>query len=190
MLFLPKRDKDIFKAYPELEAIPEFYELNDRQMKALIWYADYRSPFRQKPQKERFRLACLEAGYKPMVDRDITLESRAREIMDGKLEKWNVAYAKYMEMQHDDAREMVDLVDSQLENIRSMMKEPSTDEATLEKRNKLINSLPSLMETKRNLARLANMEELIMGIEESNADDGGKRKRSLIDEEISQMQKS
>lgn len=184
MLFIPKRDKDIFKAYPELLAIPEFYELNERQMTALIWFADYRSPFRQKPKEERMRLACLEAGYKVMEDKNTTMEFRAREMMAGKVDKWNTALKKYMDMQHDEAREQIDMVDAQVDNIRKIISTPTDDEAILEKRNKLINSLPDLNETKRKLAKQANMEELVMGVEESVAGEGNKRTLSLLDEEV------
>lgn len=181
MLFIPKPNKDIFAQYPELEAFPEFKALTDKQMKTLIWFADYRSPFRQKPQDERMKLACLKAGYITMKDKNQTLEFRAREIMGGKLEVWNDALKSYMKMQHDEDREMVDLVDSQIENIRSVLATKTDDEALLEKRNKLINSLPDLRETKRKLARMANMEELVMGIAESNEEEGNKRSLSLID---------
>lgn len=181
MLFIPKISQDIFKTYPELSQMAEFVHLTDKQMRALIWFADYRSPLRQKPRDERMKLACLQAGYKPMQDKNTTLEFRAREIMGGSLEAWNTALAKYMSLQHDEDREMVDLVDAQVDNIRSLISTPTSDEALLEKRNKLINSLPELRETKRKLAKMANMEETIMGIVEADGKEGNERKKSLFD---------
>lgn len=181
MLFVPKLNEDIFKTYPELKQVEEFSALTDKQMRTVIWFADYTGPFRQKPKDDRMKLACLQAGYKPMQNKHVTLEFRAREIMGGELEVWNTALAKYMAMQHDEAREMIDMVDAQVDNIRTVIATPTSDEASLEKRNKLINSLPDLHETKRKLARMANMEETVMGISESDTKEGTERKMSLID---------
>lgn len=189
MLFNPKRGQNIFKTHPELESIAEFEALNDKQMKTLIYFADYKSPFRQRPKDDRFRLAAIEAGYKVDSQKNITLEVRARELYDGKIEKWNDAYKKYMVMQHNEDMEMLALVDMQLENIRLLMGTPTDDVAELEKRNKLINSLPDLRTTKAKLAASSGLEDYVSGAGDT-PEDTGKRQLSLLDRVVSEQQQS
>lgn len=189
MLFNPKKGQNIFKTHPELESIAEFEALNDKQMKTLIYFADYKSPFRQRPKDDRFRLAAIEAGYKVDSQKNITLEVRARELYDGKIEKWNDAYKKYMVMQHNEDMEMLALVDMQLENIRSLMGTPTDDVAELEKRNKLINSLPDLRTTKAKLAASSGLEDYVSGAGDT-PEDTGKRQLSLLDRVVSEQQQS
>lgn len=189
MLFNPKRGQNIFKTHPELESIAEFEALNDKQMKTLIYFADYKSPFRQRPKDDRFRLAAIEAGYKVDAQKNITLEVRARELYDGKIDKWNDAYKKYMVMQHNEDMEMLALVDMQLENIRHLMGTPTDDVAELEKRNKLINSLPDLRTTKAKLAASSGLEDYVSGAGDT-VEESGKRQLSLLDKVVSEQQQA
>lgn len=154
---------DLNKQNPSLKMIPEFAALNEKQMRTLIWYVDYQSPFRNKPKDDRFRLAALQGGYKIDNAKRVVLEVRARELFAGDVDKWNTALNKYMEMQHDEDREMIEMVESQIENIRSVIKTPTDDADELAKRTKLINSLPDLKKTKRELARTAGIEMEVMG---------------------------
>jgi hypothetical protein len=164
----------------KLLEIPEFAVLSDKQFRTLVLFADYKSPFRQKPKEDRFRLAALEAGYSVDSGKQNQLEKIARDMLYGNNKKWNAALEKYMAIQHDDDREVLDMVDAQMDNIRKMIATPAEDEASLEKRNKLILSLPGLIETKRKISRMVGKEEELMG--NTQEESGEKVVKSLVDE--------
>jgi hypothetical protein len=162
-LFRVEHNKNIFDLNPEAKSISEFAYLTDKMFKCLVFFADYKSPFRQKPKDERFTMAALQAGYKVDSHHQTQLEKRARLIFGEQNEYWNAAYRKYMDLQHDEDREMLQLVDTHLDNLRQLIGSPSTDEAELEKRTKMVIQLPAIMKTKRDLAKIAGKEEELMG---------------------------
>lgn len=172
------------KLTARLLEVAEFKNLTDKMFRCLVLFADYKSPIRQKPRDERFKLAALEAGYKIDNSAHVVLEKRARDLFNEDNKYWNAAYEKYMQFQHDEDRELVSMVDSQIDNIRKLLNQPidirdEKAEVLMEKRNKLIASLPSLVETKRNLSRIVGKEEEFMG---SVADEEGTPiERSLVD---------
>jgi len=63
MLFKIKDGVDIFEMNDGLQAIPEFIKLSSMQMKTVALYADYDSPLRTKPDKEKRELAAKLGGY-------------------------------------------------------------------------------------------------------------------------------
>jgi archaellum component FlaC len=185
MLFrVPAHNQNPFDANPAAKAIKEFAEMTPKMFRALILFADYKSPLRQKPRDERFKLACMQAGYRIDSAHQHQLEKRARELFYGDNKYWEAGYKKYMEIQHDEDRDILNMVDAQIENIKTLMSTKTEDVAELDKRNKMIINLPQLVETKRRLSRLMDKEEEIMGTtidEEAETD----RKLSWIDQENS-----
>jgi hypothetical protein len=170
----------------KLLEVEEFKHLTDKMFRCLVLFADYKSPLRQHPRDQRFKLAALEAGYKIDNSAHVVLEKRARDLFNEDNKYWNAAYEKYMAFQHDEDRELVSMVDSQIDNIRKLLNQ-SIDikdekaEVLMEKRNKLIASLPNLVETKRTLSRIVGKEEEIMGSISDDESDAP-RERSLIDQ--------
>lgn len=158
MLFKINTKDSIFKLNPELKGVPEFADLNDKQMKVVAFMADYKSPFRQKPVKERWRLAFLAAGYKVQEGHNNTFDMRAREIEAGKNEKVNAALAKYKEMQHNEDIELLDIIQTQMDNIKQMVRKGGDDPNEMKKLNDLLLTLPDLRKTQRSLAESANLD--------------------------------
>lgn len=169
----------------KLLEIQEFKNLTDKMFRCLVLFADYKSPFRLKPREDRFKLAALEAGYSIDSHHQNQLEKRARELIAGDNKYWNEALKKYMSMQHDEDREVLEMVDQQIDNIRNMLKTPTDDEAQITKRNKILSDLPALIETKRKLSRIMGKEEEIMG----SVQEEQRQERSLVDEFNEELQR-
>lgn len=169
----------------KLLEIEEFKNLTDKMFRCLVLFADYKSPFRLKPREDRFKLAALEAGYSIDSHHQNQLEKRARELIAGDNKYWNEALKKYMSMQHDEDREVLEMVDQQIDNIRSMVKTPTEDEAQILKRNKILADLPGLIETKRKLSRIMGKEEELMG----SVQEEQRQERSLVDEFNEEIQR-
>lgn len=187
MLFKVEPNKDVFSLNPQAKAIEEFSHMTSKMFTCLILYADYKSPLRQKPPADRFRLAAIQAGYKVDSHHQTQLEKRARELFAGDNVYWEAGLKKYMEIQHDEDREYLSMIDQQIENIRSMLKTATDDEAQIKKRNEILSGLPGLIETKRKLSRILDMEEEIMGNTESETN-GEPRKLSLVDKLNEELQ--
>src|SRR6478736_5537660 len=186
MLFQIEPNKDVFKTNPEALIYEEFKNMTPKMFRCLILFADYKSPLRQKPKDTRFHLAALQAGYKVDSHHHIQIEKRAREVFDGDNQYWNAGYAKYMELQHDEDRESLDMTNAQIENIRTILKTPVAEddekaEAKLLSRNKLVNSLPELLATKRQISRILDIEVEVMGDTIDGSETGEPRKLSLAD---------
>jgi len=186
MLFQIEPNKDVFKTNPEALIYVEFKNMTPKMFKCLILYADYKSPLRQKPKDDRFKLAAMQAGYKIDSSHHTQIEKRAREIFATENKYWNAGYTKYMELQHDEDRESLEMVESQINNIRDIMKvaikaADEKAESILLSRTKLITSLPELLETKRKIARILDIEMEVMGDSIDGSDEGAPRKLSLVD---------
>lgn len=158
MLFKVNQKDSVFKLNPELYSVPEFAELNAKQMTTIILVFDYKSPFRQKPQKDRWKLAFLAAGYVPEEGKGSVFNMRCREMQDGKHTKVNAAIKKYLEIQHDEDIELLETVQHQINTIKTMVRKSWEDPADVDKINKLVNSLPELRERQRELARNAKID--------------------------------
>jgi hypothetical protein len=179
MLFKVEHGKDVFKLNPEALAIEEFKNMTPKMFTCLILFADYKSPFRQKPIDIRFKLAAMQSGYKIDSSHHTQIEKRARELFAGDNKYWEAGYKKYMEIQHNEDLEMLEIVEAQLNNIRTVLKTTSDDVDELKKRSKLLEDLPTLLETKRRVARLLDMEAEVMGTIESEEEKP--RALSLVD---------
>lgn len=181
-LDMPKEEFNRLTA--KLLEIEEFRHLTDKMFRCLVLYADYRSPFRQKPSKDRFRLAAIEAGYSVDSNHHNQLEKRARELIDGKNKYWNAAIKRYMEIQHDEDRVALAAIDRQIANVYKMLEKDTDDVAELEKRGKLLKTLPELLRTKREIAQAAGREEELVG---SIEEDAIVTDQSLMDEVNEQL---
>lgn len=138
--------------------------------------ADYQSPLKQHPEPKRRELAALEAGWVVQSNAQKTIDARGKILVDGKDKDVERAIAKYREIQHNEDRELLSLYDTQLGNIKAAILVTSSDPDELKKRNLLLESIPSLKESKNRLAKLTDLEDLIQKEEE----DAG-IERSLID---------
>lgn len=158
MLFKINQKESIFKSNPELSSVPEFAELSDKQMKTVALVFDYKSPFRQKPQKDRWKLAFLAAGYEPETTKDKVFNLRCREMMDGKNPKVTKAIQKYLDIQFDEDIENLKAIQTQIENIRAMVQKPWTDPDDLKKVNGLLLTLADLRAEQQKIATNARIE--------------------------------
>lgn len=165
MLYQIKKGKSIFESNQGLRLIPEFANIEsdpktaEKFMEFVILVADYQSPLRQHPEKKRRELAVLAAGGKVQNANHAALDLRSRELVEGKNEKVELAIRKYRQIQHNDDKEMLDVISTQIEAIKTTVLAPSADVDELAKRNKLLQTIPDLIETKKRLARITGIED-------------------------------
>lgn len=183
MLYNIQKNKSVFDSAPGLRLIASFQALDDpkdtqdRKMRFVMLVADYKSPLRQHPEKQRRKLAAMECGYKIMDTTHDTLDYRARLLLEGKDEKVEAAILKYHEIQYNEDIGNLEMIDRQIDNIKDVIKSPTADLDELKKRNTLLQTLPELVETKKRLARIAGMKEAEMASMEISED----KPLSLID---------
>lgn len=120
MLFKLIEGQDFFELNPEARAIKEFNERTSQQMWVVSLVADYESPLRQKSEKDRREIAVGIAGYKKEADGK-RFDKNARNIIEGKVPTVELAIAKYRELQYDEDQEMLQAVNSQIQEAMSIM---------------------------------------------------------------------
>jgi hypothetical protein len=118
MLFKLRHDEDIFALNPELAAIKEFEQLTPVQMTAVALIADYGSPLRSLPDKDRRAKAAEIAGYGMEGTR---LNRNGRSIVYGEVASVERAIKKYREIQYDEDKAMLEAIESQIQEAMELM---------------------------------------------------------------------
>ncbi len=121
MLFKVHYAKDFHELNPEASAIEEFARLTSRQMMAVALIADYQSPFRTLPEKQRRYEAAKAAGY-PLEKEGKRLDSNGRSVVDRRTPNVEVAIAKYREIQYNEQQAMLEALDAQIQEAMDIMK--------------------------------------------------------------------
>lgn len=174
MLFKLHPDKSPYILNEGLYLIKEFKGLSDRQFTVVALVADYQSPLRTLPDKERRTQAAKIVDW-PFEGK--RLDKNGRDFVDGKVKSIENAIAKYREIQYDEDRETLAGIDRQIHEIREASKEDKEKAATtlgkdgkaiidydlkyklIEKAAKLSNQLPELYETRIRLCDLLKLKE-------------------------------
>lgn len=173
MLYQIQKNKPVNESAPGLLLIPEFETLfydarvGDKWMRFVMLVADYDSPLKQHQEKKRRQLAILSAGGKIEEIKHNTLDVKSRAIVDGKNDKIEAAIKKYREIQYNEDKETLIVINTQIESIKTVVATPTLDVDELKKRNALLAGLPDLVETKKQIARMANMEDMVFETAES-----------------------
>lgn len=176
--------KKPFEENPELLSIDEFKDLTDREMLYVIYFTDKKSPYRHLPEHRRKRSAATQAGWgleKGNRERADVLEKNARTAISSDRVIKAVEY--YKSLMYDPSDEDVEIIALQIENIKKTVRDAyksgtnnALDAAELKKINDLLESLPTLRKTQREILKVA-------GIEAPDGDDlEVKRELSEIDE--------
>jgi len=189
MLFRIEKRKSVWESNPELRLIKEFKEIeetskDDKKIRFVMLVADYKSPLRQHPEKKRRELAALQAGYTVQDNSHTTIDFRGKKLMDGKDPLIEAAIERYKTIQYNEHMDGLEIIQKQIDNIKTLTNLPAEDALELTRRSTLIQSLPQLYLTKRELLAQAGVEEKIA--EETSAVD---RPMSLIDEIALENQK-
>lgn len=174
MLFKLNPDKSPFVLNDGLQLIKEFRVLSDRQFTVVALVADYQSPLRTLPDKERRTQAAKIVDW-PFEGK--RLDKNGRDFVDGKVKSIEAAIRKYREIQYDEDKETLAGVDNQIHQIRKSLQEDKEKAATvtgkdgkdymdaelrdklLEKSAKLSSQLPDLYETKIRLLDLLKLKD-------------------------------
>lgn len=161
MLYKLVDGKDCFELNPELQAIPEFAKLTDRQFRVVSLVADKKSPLRTLPEKQRREKACLIAGYGMEGNRP---DKNSRTIIAGGVESIEKAIEKYQEYQFDENQDTLNSTNTLIQTNKDFINAVNsrTDEEKKDKQygkdvelaNKFANQLPSLVESKQKLESL------------------------------------
>jgi len=189
MLFRIEKRKSVWESNPELRLIKEFKEIeenskDDKKIRFVMLVADYKSPLRQHPEKKRRELAALQAGYTVQDNSHTTIDFRGKKLIDGKDPLIEAAIERYKTIQYNEHMDGLEIIQKQIDNIKTLTNLPAEDALELTRRSTLIQSLPQLYLTKRELLAQAGVEERIT--EETSAVD---RPMSLIDEIALENQK-
>ena len=183
MLYQITKSRPVNESAPGLLLIPEFEALfydgrvGDKWMRFVMLVADYDSPLKQHPERKRREMALLAVGFTTEETKHTTLDSKARAIRDGKNEKIEAALKKYKEIQFNEDKETLMVINTQIESIKRAVMEPTTDATILKARNALLDGLPDLIEVKKKIARMSNITEEVF----ENETTTDSRPMSLID---------
>lgn len=176
------------KDHKELKHIPEFSKLTEMQFRFVQLSTDPDSPWFIYPDRVRRKKAALAAGYKMEDNRHNSLDMNGRNIIAGKIDYVEEAMLKYKEfvtIDMEEDREMIEVVQTQIDNIKLMAKKGSDDPAELKKINDLIKDLPNLRQTMKDLRVQSGMT-----IASDVTDDQPERELSEIDKvNIEQIEK-
>lgn len=178
MLVKIKRNESIFVTNPWLSNIPEFTHVNEKQMRYVAFYADYKSPFRLHPDADHKKLSALEAGFVIQSTHDKTLEKNARTIINGESPEVNEAIAKYKTLAPDENRDQLKMYVTQMASIQRLVEKGSDDPAELVKLNNLLTAFPELKKSQLELAKLVGMEDELSKIQEETVKN---KNRPMID---------
>lgn len=179
-LNLKLTEAPVFEDNPELKAIPEFTNLTERQMKYVMLVDFHGSPLRlMKPEERKFR-AALIAGYKLEKDGK-RLDVNGRNLIEGKVATIELARRILNEIQHDSERELMEALNTQIEEMVYFFKKPNKSMQELDKAVTLMTKLPTILETKKKILEILNFrdQELVNTIEDTEPDNV---KVTLLDE--------
>ncbi len=174
MLFKLSTDKSPFVLNDGLKAIREFVCLTDRQFTAVALVADYQSPLRKLPEKQKREQAAIIAGW-PMEGK--RLDKNGRNFVDGQVKSMEKAIQKYREIDYDEDKEALEKITKQIqENNKAIdenkelaaVKKEKNGETYVDKKlqyelidkaNKFSRELPDLYEAKKKLQDVLNLRE-------------------------------
>lgn len=145
MLFKLKQGEDIKETNNGIDAIPEFERLTSKQMFVVALVADYDSPLRKMPEKQRRERSCLLAGY-PLEDGK-RLDKNGRDIVLGKIKNIEEGIAKYRELQYDEEKDMIVAYDNLIKKALEVMN--SEKQEDLDQGIKASKQLPDIREARK-----------------------------------------
>lgn len=151
-------DNPIFEDNPEFSAIPEFARLTERQMRYVMLVDYHGSPLRlMKADARRYR-AALMAGYKLEKDGK-RLDVNGRNVVAGKDGSIEAARKVLAEIQHDNEWELMEALNTQLEEIIKFFKKSDKTTQELDKAVALMTKLPTILETKKKILEILNFRD-------------------------------
>src|SRR5688572_18727616 len=124
--------REFFELNPGAEAVAEFNKCTTRQMffVCLVADRDSDSPLRTLPENARRTKAAEIVGY-PTEDGK-RLDKNGRNAVGGKVETIENAIIKYRELQYDETEDMLQAMDTQIQETLYMMKVNKEDLCTVE----------------------------------------------------------
>ena len=149
-------DKPVREDNNDIDAIPEFRLLTDKQLRYVILLTDYDTPLRQLPYKERQEEAAELAGF--ARENAKKMGKQAREMMNGKVYPVEKAIAKYKSLQRDLDRETLQAFDDQLEEFIKKTSEKKTENKDWDVALKIMNALPKLLGMRKEIKDSLNLK--------------------------------
>lgn len=148
----------VFEDNPEFLAVPEFATLTDRQMRYVMLVDWYQSPLRLLPLETRKFKAAVMAGYKLEKDRE-RLDINGRNVIEGKVPSIEKARKKLVEIQYDGERELLKAIDTHIQQVTELLKKPGKSVNELEKANKMVASLPEVLQNRKQILEVLNFRD-------------------------------
>lgn len=177
MLFKIDLDKKIRDLNPEIDIIPALKELSDRTLKYVFLVYDYKSPYRELPIKERKEKVGFLVGFKRETGKQNRFDKNAREIMSGRHPRTERAINAFKDLIYDSDRDTYQAIDDLITNIRDFIRTPDPKGLEMEKKAKLAKEIPSLSQTKKQLAQILEIKDK----EYSDEDDTGQEEISTLE---------
>lgn len=162
MLFKVEANKPVLESNPELNAIPEFVDCTDRELRYVLLMHDYDTPFRDLPFEERQEQVLLTAGFKkePSGKR---FDRNAREVIAGKSDRVEQAIGKFKAMQYDDEKEMLKDIDSHISQVRAFIRSDKKGDAKdLEYASKMQLDFAKLLAQRKAVVELLSIRDEVI----------------------------
>ena len=119
--------EDIRKDNPNIDAIPAFRDLTNKELKFLFLVYDFDTPLKQLSLADRKEQAAENAGY--TRENEKRLNKDGRSIIGGKVKRVEAAVPVFKSMLRDIDREALEAYDTNLENYMTQMRiKPTTKE--------------------------------------------------------------
>ncbi len=170
-------DRDIREDNPGIEAIPEFKQLSDRNLKYIFLVYDYDTPYKQLPIDKRKERIGHRVGFRLEADGK-RFDKNARGIMENKAPRMKEATRAFMDLLYDSDKETFQAVCDLITNIRDFIRQISSSAGEYQKKVAMAEKLPRLEETKKSLAQILNIRE---ETREEEPDNSEKKEMSTLD---------
>lgn len=154
MLFNIKASEPVRETCPDIDSIPEFEGITDRQIRYVILVYDYDSPYRQQPLDERKVRVAKDVGYSYNPDTSKITEREGKNIINNDIPDVVRAIKKYRELQYDEERDLLMAYDEQLLQFKEFFRKKGKTEdeiklalAITKQYNELISDRKAMIES-------------------------------------------
>ena len=158
MLFKVEPNKSVRELNPELSVVEEFEKIPERNLEYIFLVYDYESPYRKLPLDQRKEKVAFKVGFKMEKGRRL-LDKNARNIMNGKNVPTQKALEAFKELIYDSDRDTYQALEDLITNIRRELRTPSKGSQDMKHKAALAKDLPSLAQTKKQLAQILEKKD-------------------------------
>lgn len=163
-------DNDIFEDNPVLKSNEKYNTCTSRELKYVFLTFDYDSPYRKLSLPERKLKALIHAKFK-MESNGRRPDRMAREVMNGKVERVQIAIKEFLSTQKDEERELANAINQQLEEIRAFLTRKKETEGEWRIAVSLLEKMPKLLKDRKEVMEILDLRDELSKEADSITDD-------------------